>query len=113
MIEGGGSGVVMEDQRVGGTGGARLRAQAAADGLNECRLPRAQLSRQPDYGRGAELSAEVLTEPAELARGEAHRQPSAPAADRGAPPPARNRAPRRRSAYVALACESTRRPPCC
>src|SRR6266581_4600145 len=75
VIDWGLSGVVIVDQRIGGTGGTRLRAQAAADGLNEGRLPRAQLSRQPDYGRGAELSAEVLTEPAELARGEAHRQP--------------------------------------
>jgi len=40
---------------------------------NERRLPGPQLSRQPDYSGGAELAAEVLTEPTELARGEAHR----------------------------------------
>ena len=67
------SDVVMMNQRVGGTGRASVRAQAAADGLDEGRLPGPQLSRQPDDSGGVELAAQVLTEPTELARGEAHR----------------------------------------
>src|SRR5882762_5314114 len=73
VIEGSGAGVVMMHERVRGTGGPRAGAQAAADGLDEARLPRPQLSGQPDYRGRAELAAEVFTEPAELARGEAHR----------------------------------------
>src|SRR6266540_1009280 len=73
VVDGSGTSAVMMHQRVRGTGGARPGAQAAADGLNERRLPGPQLSRQPDYGGGAELVAQVLTEPTELARGEAHR----------------------------------------
>src|SRR5213593_4315607 len=73
VIDRNGAGVVTMHERVRGTGGPRAGAQAAADGLDECRLPRPQLSRQPDYRGRAELAAEVFTEPAELARGEAHR----------------------------------------
>src|SRR2546426_4085909 len=40
------TGVVVMNQRVGGTGRARPCAQAAADGLDEGRLPGPQLSRQ-------------------------------------------------------------------
>src|SRR5882672_2112564 len=67
------TGMVMMDERVRRARGTRCGSQAAADRLHECRLPRPQLSRQPDYRGCAELAAEVLTEPAELARGEAHR----------------------------------------
>src|SRR5437867_11846790 len=84
------TGMVMMDERVRRARGTRLGTQAAADGLDQCRLPGPQLSRQPNDGGGAELAAEVLTEPAELARGEAHR-PWAPGADRAPPPSGRNR----------------------
>src|SRR5882672_12448151 len=67
------AGMVMMDERVRRARGTRFGSQATADGLDQCRLPGSQLSRQPNDGGGAELAAEVLTEPAELARGEAHR----------------------------------------
>src|SRR4029077_504827 len=73
VIDRGRGGFVMMDERIGGTRGARPRPQATANRLDERRLPGAQLSRQPNYRGGAELAAEVLTEPVELARGEAHR----------------------------------------
>src|ERR1041384_7580031 len=97
------AGMVVMDQRVRRAGGARFGSQAAADGLDQRRLPGPQLSRQPNDGGGAELAAEVFTEPAEPARREEHR-PWPPGADRPAPPPARNRDPRRRPASVAPAC---------
>src|SRR5436189_1407133 len=62
--------VIVMHQRVCRTGSARLRPEAAADGLDQCGFAGAQLSREPDDGRGAELGADLLTEPAELARGE-------------------------------------------
>ena len=48
---------------------ALLRAQATADGLDQRGLSGPQLAGQPDYGWSTELGADILTEPAELARG--------------------------------------------
>src|SRR5437588_12383287 len=73
VIDGNRAGIVVVDQCVRGTRGARARAQTAADRLHQCRLARTQLTRQPDDHGSGEPGAEPLTEPAELARGNADR----------------------------------------
>src|SRR5712692_4728184 len=69
MIDRGHAGIVVVHQRVGWTGCPRSRAETAADRLHERGLARAQVTRQPDHSGSREPGADLLTEPAELARG--------------------------------------------
>src|SRR6185503_7219309 len=57
VVDGGFAGVVVMDQRVGGTRGAGAGAEPAADRLHEGRLAGAQLPRQADHGRRAQPRA--------------------------------------------------------